>query len=365
MKFTVNKQEIQEAVMNLQRIVPSRATSQALEGILFQAEVNSLTMSAYSMEIGMRTSITSSVEESGKAVLSAKLISDIVIKAPDDIITISIDDKNLALITSGQSTFNIAGCDPTEFPELPVVNTENSFVMDAETMKSVINQTLFAISTNDKLPIQKGSLFSIENGNLDVVSVDGYRLALRHEKIDLDQNMSFIVPGKTLSEVAKLIKTSPVVVSPEKRFIMFKIDNYTIISSLMQGEFLNYRASISTESKTELTVNCQKFIDSLDRMSLLINDRATSPIKIIFKEDDIRLSVFTPLGRANDRIPCILKGDEVEIGFNGKFLLEALRNTECDEVRISLNGSTGPMIMKPKEGDSFLFIVLPVKMKSE
>lgn len=367
MQFTVEKSEITEAVSNIQRAVSTKSSIPALEGILLTAGEGSLELSAYDMELSITTVIPAKVKEEGKAVLSAKIFSDIVRKTPDDAISIAVDDKNIAVIESGCSKFSIIGIPAVEFPELPKVSDAQKFQLPANVLKSMIRQTVFAVAESDAKPIHQGSLFNMENGLLDVVAVDGYRLAKRTEEINYPDKLSFVVPGKTLTEVLKLLKDSdePLDIFSGQRHIMFKIDNYTVISSLLEGEFLNYKATIPSSSKTTVTMRSREAIESVERVSLLITDRIKSPIRCIFSGSEVKLLCTTAMGRASDQMEVAMEGEDVEIGFNNRYLLDALRNTECDEIRVGLSGPLSPMTISPKEGDSFLFLVLPVRLKND
>ena len=367
MKFTVNKSDITEAVSNIQRAVSTKTSIPALEGILLSATETGLELCAYDLELGITTVIPAFVMEPGKAVLSAKLFSDIVRRTPAETVTVSVDEKNMATLESGYSRFSIIGIPAEEFPELPKLSDSTQISLPGALLKSMIRQTLFAIAESDAKPIHQGSLFSLENGILDEVSVDGYRLAVRREPVDFSEDLSFVVPGKTLSELLKLIKDSeePVEISAGRRHILFKIDNYTVISSLLKGEFLNYKAAIPPESQTEVVLKTREAIDSVERVSLLITDRLKSPIRCLFDNNEVKLNCTTSMGRASDQLDVEMTGQSVEIGFNNRYLLEALRNTECDEVKVQLGGPLSPMKVVPKEGDSFLFLVLPVRLKSE
>ena len=367
MKFTVNKSDITEAVSNIQRAVSTKTSIPALEGILLSATETGLELCAYDLELGITTVIPAFVMEPGKAVLSAKLFSDIVRRTPAETVTVSVDEKNMATLESGYSRFSIIGIPAEDVPELPKLSDSTQISLPGALLKSMIRQTLFAIAESDAKPIHQGSLFSLENGILDVVSVDGYRLAVRREPVDFSEDLSFVVPGKTLSELLKLIKDSeePVEISAGRRHILFKIDNYTVISSLLEGEFLNYKAAIPPESQTEVVLKTREAIDSVERVSLLITDRLKSPIRCLFDNNEVKLNCTTSMGRASDQLDVEMTGQSVEIGFNNRYLLEALRNTECDEVKVQLGGPLSPMKVVPKEGDSFLFLVLPVRLKSE
>lgn len=367
MKFTVEKRLLNEAVTNLQRAVSSKTSIPALEGILIRSEENRLILTAYDLEIGMQTELPAIISAPGAIILTAKLFAEIVRRSPDEDITIDVDDRNTATITSGVSCFTIIGMDSVEFPELPKITDADTIKMPQELLKSMIRQTLFAVADSTAKPIHQGSLFKIENGNLDVVSVDGYRLALRRETINYANNTEFVVPGKTLSEVLKLLKDSEgeVEICPSRRHILFRIDNYTVISALLEGEFLDYKSALPKDKKTEVTVSTRTMIESVERVSLLITDRLKSPVRCVIGEDTVKLFCTTTMGRATDQISAEISGDQLEIGFNNKYLLDALRAAETDEVRLQLGGPISPMLVLPKEGDAFSFLVLPVRLRSE
>lgn len=366
MKFTVNKKEITEAVLNIQRAVSSKTSIPVLEGILIKTGELCIEMSAYDLELGIKTIIPATGIQSGTAVLSAKLFSEIVRKSPAEIISVEVDEKHATTIISGNSNFSIIGFLPEEFPELPKLEDSTSFTIASKTLKSMIKQTSFAIAESDAKPIHQGGLFNLQGGQLDMVAVDGYRLAKRTELITFQEELSFVVPGKTLREVNALLKDDDdeIEVAAGKRHVLFKIGNYTVTSSLLEGEFLNYQATIPNDTAIEVIVNTRKVIDSVERVSLLITDRLKSPLRCTFEDDSIKFLCTTAMGRASDQIEAKINGENIEIGFNSRYLLDALKNTECDEIKIQLNTPLSPMKIVPKEGNSFLFLVLPVKLKS-
>lgn len=365
MKYTVNKKDLNEAVSNVMRAVSSKTSIQALEGILMCAKDGGLELTAYDLELGIKTTIATAVAEEGSIVLSAKLFSEIVRKAPADTLTVSADEKNICTIISGSSNFTIVGINAQEFPELPQVGGDQILTVSGDIIKGMIRQTIFAVAESDAKPIHQGSLFTLEDGILDIVSVDGYRFALRRENIAVSGKTSFVVPGKTLSEVLKLCGDEDVEIMPGRRHIMFKIGSYTIVSGILEGEFLDYKSVIPKESSTSITVRTRDFIESTERVSLLITDRLRSPLRCTFSDGEIRLACSTAMGRATDEFPCAMEGPELEMGFNNKYLLDALKYTECDEIQIRMSGPLNPMVIVPKEGDSFLFLVLPVRLKTE
>ena len=367
MKFIIDKKILTEAVGNLQRAVSAKTSIPALEGILIRTDEGKIVLSAYDLEIGMQTKLPAVIIEHGAIDLTAKLFSEIVRKSPADDITVEVDERNTATITSGVSCFTIIGMDAAEFPEFPKITEADTVKIPSNLLKSMIRQTIFAVADSNAKPIHQGSLFKMNSGTLDVVSVDGYRLALRREAIQFGGNMEFVVPGKALGEVMKLLHDddSDVEITPSRRHILFKIDNYTVLSSLLEGEFLDYKAALPKDNKIEVVVSTRTLIDSVERVSLLITDRLKSPVRCVIGEDTVKLLCTTTMGRANDQIEAKVSGDPLEIGFNNKYLLDALRSAESDEVRLLLNSPISPMLVLPKEGDSFSFLVLPVRLRND
>lgn len=367
MKITCNKQQLVETVLNIQRAVSTKSSVPALEGILLKTGTNSIELCGYDLELGMTTSVEAQIEETGSIVLSARLFGDIVRRLPANIVYLSVDEKNITTIKSGASEYSIVGIPAEEYPELPVINGEESVRISHSLLKSMIRQTIFAVADNDAKPIHTGTLFELSENTLKLISVDGYRLAMREEKINCANELSFVVPGKTLSEILKLLSDTDdeLTIQIGRRHILFNIGTYTVISRLLEGEFLDYKAAIPTSFTTEVTAKTRTFIDSVERVSLLITDRLKSPVRCVFESNEIKISCSTAIGRANDEFDANADGNSVEIGFNNRYLLDALRNTEGDEVKIQLNGPISPMKIMPREGNAFLFLVLPVRLKSE
>lgn len=367
MKITCNTQNLLEAVLNVQHAVSNKSCLTALEGILMKAEKNKVTLCGYDLELGITTQIEATVEEEGGIVLGSKIISDIIRRAPDDKITISTDDKLIATISSGSSKFSIIGIPKEDYPELPKIDSYSQIRLSSNTLKSMIRQTIFAVADTDEKPINTGTLFDIKDGEINLVSVDGYRLAKRTEKISsADTKIKFVVPGKTLSEILKLIPDSEeeIQVSVGKKHIIFANENYCIISRLLEGDFLDYNSAIPTDQGTELIINTKDFIESVERTSLVITDRLKSPIRCIFSENQAKISCITPLGRANDEFAVTTSGKDLEIGFNNKYLLDALKNADTDQIKVHVNGPLSPFKILPTDGESFVFLVLPVRLKA-
>ena len=372
MRFTCSSQILSEACMNVQRATSSKSTNlPTIEGILIKAENDKIMLTGYDLEMGIITSVTGRVEQTGSIILNAKILCDILRNVPDEHVSIECDERLICKIKSGDSEFSITGFSEEEYPELPTVSGGFPIVVKGEVLKDMIKKTIFATADNGAKIVHTGVRFEISSGNIRLVAVDGYKLAIRNEKIDYEgEEKNFIIPKKTLNEIMKLAGDGDDTVSMivASRHIMFECGNYYIVSRLLEGEFLSYKSAIPTTAKTEVKVNTRKIISSIERTSLIITERIKSYIRCIFDNESIRISSTTALGTANDRILADIQGERVEIGFNNKYLLDALKVCDTDEITLRLNGSVSPIIIVPDDECSliyernFLFMVLPVRM---
>lgn len=367
MKITCFRTDLANAVSNVSRAVSTKASIPALEGVLIKAYNNNLNISGYNLEIGITTDIDATIQTEGEIVVSAKLFLDIVRKLPEEIVSIETDDRMVTYITCGKVDFQIIGMPSVEYPDLPSFEQTDGISVSEKTLRDMIRQTVYAVSENIAKPIYTGSLFEIENGIFKIIAIDGYRMAIRSENVDSDSETSFVVPGKTQLEVLKLLNDdegeAEIIIG--MRHITFKIKNYRVISRLIEGTFIDYKTTIPTETKTEIIIKTRTLIESVERMSLLNSEKIKSPVRCKFADDEIRLSCASAVGRANDLISVPVNGETVEIGFNNRYLLDALKNTDTDEVKLVLNGPLSPMIIRPVEGDCFLSIVVPMRLANE
>ena len=367
MRFKCMRSDLSFAVGNVSRAVSAKATIPALEGVLIKAYSDKLEISGYDLEIGIVTKIEATVMEEGEIVVSARLFNEIIRKLPEEIVSVETDERMITYINSGAADYQIVGINSSEYPELPNVEELSFFSINAELLKNMIRQTLFAVSDNMAKPIYTGSLFDIDGGIFRIVSVDGFRMAIREENIDSDLSVKFVVPGKTQSEILKLItdneKNVDIIVG--QRHIVLKIEDYDIVSRLIEGSFLDYKTTVPRTAATEFVINTRILASAVERMALLTNEKLQSPVRCSISEDEIKLSCSTTVGRANDMIPVAVRGNDVEIGFNNRYLLDALKNADTDEVKVILNGSLSPMIIKPVSGDSFTFLVVPMRLAAE
>ena len=366
MKIVCSTETLSQACQNVQRAVSTKTSIPAIEGILLKAENGRLYLTGYDLEVGINTSIEAKVEQDGSIILNARYLCDIIRRLPDEEVEIEADARQLCYIRSGETNYSLNGISAEEYPELPSVTGGAPVIIDQGILKNMIRQTIFAVADNNSNVVYTGIKFEIEKNQIKLIAVDGVRLAIRTEEIDYNgEELSFIVPGKTLSEVMKLIdeEEADVSLGVGKRHIVFEVNGYSIVSRLLEGEFLDYKSAVPASFATTVRVSTKTLMSSIDRTSLLITDRLKSPVRCIFDDNTIKISSITSLGTANDKISAQIDGERIEIGFNNRFLIEALRVCDTDEVLIKLNSPVSPIIILPPEGESFLFLVLPVRLK--
>ncbi|MGE4283118.1 MAG: DNA polymerase III subunit beta [Clostridia bacterium] len=368
MKLFCEKNLLIDAISITQKAVSVKSTLPILEGILLEAKENTLKLTGNDLELGIECSIQASIKQPGSIVLSSRIFGEIIRKLPNDTIYIEVQDSN-TLIKCGNSEFNIMGILPVEFPDLPSVQKENVFIISQEKLRSMIRQTIFAVGTNENKLILTGSCLEVENNNLNIISVDGYRLALRKESIDsAEQKISLVVPGKTLNELSKIIKDDEqnVQIYITSKHVLFEFGNCRIVSRLLEGEFLNYNKIIPKEYQLRIKTSVRPLVESIERAALLIvSDNQKYPVKINIKTDKIFISCITQTGKVQDSINAETEGNDLEIGFNHKYLLDALKSCECDEVYMEFNTALSPCIIRPIDNQKFIYLVLPVRLRNE
>lgn len=368
MKFSCEKALLQAAISTTSRAVSPKSSIPALEGILLEAG-SDLRLTGYNLETGIRTIVPADIREEGTLVLGARLFGEIVRKLPDDIVTFQ-SENYMVNIKCGMSEFNILGTDPEEFPELPTVEYQNSLILPQSRLKAMISQTLFAVSDNESRPIHTGSLFEVDSNGLTIVSVDGYRLALRHEAIDKKEGaetFSFVVPGAALSEVEKICSDvdEPASVTQGARHVMFKVGDTMLVSRRLEGEFLAYRQAIPRNNTIHVEGETRALLSSIDRVSLIISDKLKSPLRCVFDSNLLKISTKTAIGDAYDECPLSGDGGGLEIGFNNKYLMDALKAAPADRLRLEFTSGVAPCVILPAEGEeNFVYMVLPVRLKA-
>ena len=366
-KFSCEKVFLQNAIAVTSRAVAQKSSIPALEGLLIHAD-QQLTISGYNMQTGIRTNVFANVVEGGDIVLNARLFGDIIRRMPDDMITFTADEKMMVHVSCGDADFDILGLSAADYPDLPEVEDEYAVSMQQKVLRSMIEEVAFAVSTNESRPVHTGALFEIADMSLSMVA-DGFRLAFRREKLEKLEGgaFSFVCPGSALSEVKSICGDTEdlVTVTLGKRHILFEIGDTQLICRRLEGEFLDYKNAIPRKNPIQIVAETKALIESIDRVSVVISDKLKSPVRCLFDHDKVMLSAKTGNGEAKDVCRVSGDGDKLEIGFNNRYLMEALRYAPADKVKIELNTGVSPAIIVPVEGEeNFLYMVLPVRLKS-
>ena len=369
MKFTCEKALLQSAILTASRAVSPKSTIPALEGLLLEAEDSgTVFITGYNQETGIRSAVQADVQETGSMVLPARLFGEIIRKMADD--TVIFQEENLKVhISCGMSEFDLMGIDPEDFPELPNVEYQNSLEIPEQTLRAMIGQTIFAVSQDESRPVHTGTLFVVDEDGLTLVAVDGFRLALRREPV-LKKNgdFQFVVPGASLSEVEKICRETdePVSIHQGTRHVLFKIGSTILISRRLDGEFLAWRQAIPRNNPVKVTANTKQLLACIDRVSLIVSEKLKSPLRCVMGDGEIDITTKTAIGTAHDCCPVEGNGGGLEIGFNNKYMMDALKAAPMEKVRLELSSPITPCIIVPAEGEeNFLFMVLPVRLKAD
>ena len=366
MKFSCEKYLLQSACGIASRAAAGKSPIPALEGLLLQAS-DRLTVTGYDLKKGIYTQLEAEVKEQGSVVVGARLFGEMIRRLPDGIVTISTDINNNVNVKCGKSEFNFMGISPEDYPEMPVVDGVNNIALPQKILGSMINQTIFAVADNDMRPIYTGTLFDIEGEELTLVAVDGYRLAKRSEKLESArmENCSFVVPGSALADIERICGDSEelVKISVGAKHISFSIGETVVVSRRLEGEFLNYKKSIPESFKYTVKVDRGEFMSAIDRVALIVSERNTSPVRMSFNDGSIDCLCVTPIGRAEDVCTCEGSGEGLQIGFNDRYLKDALKAAAKEELNICLNSAASPCIITAADGsDNFTYMILPVRL---
>ena len=363
MKFVCSKVNLLNGLQIVSKAVSNKTTMSILECILIDASKNMIKLTANDMELGIETIIEGEIIEKGIIALEAKIFLDIVRKLPDNDITIETDSSCKATITCEKAKFNIIGKSGEDFSYLPLIEKNDQIILSQFTLKEVIRQTIFSISDNDNNKLMTGELFDINNDTLKVVSLDGHRISIRN--IELKNNYDYkkvIVPGKTLNEVSKILPggaEDDVVISFTDKHIVFEFDDTTVVSRLIEGEYFNIQQMLSSDYETKVTVNRKEFLNCIDRATLLVKEGDKKPIIINITDDSMELKINSVIGSMNEDIDINKSGKDLMIGFNPKFLIDALKIIDDEEVDLYMVNPKAPCFIKNLE-ESYIYLILPV-----
>lgn len=363
MKIICSKANLLNGVQIVSKAVPSKTTMSILECILIDASRDSITLTANDMELGIETTIEGDIIEKGIIALDAKIFLEMVRKLPDNDIVMETDASYKTTITCEKAKFNIVGKSGEDFSYLPVIEKEESIILSQFTLKEVVRQTIFSISDNDNNKLMTGELFDINDNMLKVVSLDGHRISIR--KIELKNSYSprkVVVPGKTLNEVSKILPggaDSDVNIFFTPKHIVFEFDQTTVVSRLIEGEYFRIDQMLSSDYETKVKVNKKELLNCIDRATLLIKEGDKKPIIINITDGGMELKINSNLGSLKEEMDIEKSGKDLMIGFNPKFLIDALRVIDEEEVDLYMVNPKAPCFIKNPE-ESYIYLILPV-----
>lgn len=368
MKFTCDKQKLNESISIVSKAINNSCAIDILKGIKIEA-TNQIKMTGSDLDLSIESTVEAQVFEKGSIILDARIFADIVRNLPDGNVEIETCQNNELKIKCENTKYNILYLSDEGYPEIKKIEDGDSFKIYSSDLKNIIKNTIFAISNNESRPILTGSKFEINNGNLRVISIDGYRLALRNQVIPETgyDNLSFVVPGRALGELLKILKddSTIVTVTVRENSVMFFFDSYVIISRLLEGEFMDYNKFLPSSSSLKVKTNVKRFTDMVERASIIINyDDPKIPIILNIRESKLNVECISQKGDFDESMDVDQHGDDLKIGIASRLLTDTLKSIDTQEVIIEFNTAQSPCVMKPTEGNSFIYMVLPIRLKN-
>ena len=368
MRFTCEKSFLVNGLNITGRTVAQKSTLSAIEGILCRAGTE-LTLTGYNMETAITYSIEAEVSDPGQCVLPARLFGDIIRRLPEGPVTVVVDENYKVSIRAGYASFNISAESAEDYPELPDVGTGRSTGIPQCAMKELISGTIFAVSENQGRPIHTGVKFEVRDTTVSAIAVDGFRLARRtyHTEDSTGRDTAFVVPSSSLKEVEKILQDSDELVffTLGAKHILFEIGPAVLICRLLEGDFLDWRKVVPTNCPVKLTAHVSDLASAIERVGLIVSEKYKSPVRCVFGDQVLHLKTNNTIGAAEDRCSIAGDGKELEIGFNVRYLADALRAIPSQEVMIELTNGLSPIVLTPAEDKyDFAYMVLPVRIKN-
>ena len=368
MQFTCNTIDLIVAMNTVSKAISNRTANPILSCMLLKVENNELYLIGTDLELSIKSKINANIIASGSLALHAKLFPEIIRKLPEGLIEINADDNNYATIKCGKLEYKLAGQAGNDYPDLPIVEKNNKIVMYQDDLRNMIRSTIFSIATEETKPILMGELMEIENNEMRIVAVDGFRISAKKGVISNNSGViSAIIPGKNMNELAKILssdKEDQLNIYITERNVLFELDNSIIISKLVEGKFINYKQNLVDNYNTAITVDRVSLLNSVERISLISGIDKKQPIKLEIKDNELILTSNTTAGQGHEELEIKKDGPDLIIAFNPKFLLDVLRVIEEEEVTLTFNNSLSPCIIKSETNDTYKYLVLPLRLNN-
>jgi len=374
MKFICDRNLLTDAVNISQKAVATRSALPVLEGLLIKAKDNKVIVTGNNLEIGIETILEAEVESEGSIVVNSHLFGEIIRKMNGESVIIDVNNNNVTNIKSGNSKFNITSIDATEFPEIQKFDVEYEITITQGQLKELVRRTIFAVGTNESKMILTGCLLEAAGKIINMVAVDGFRLAYKEILCENDTvsgdvgRASIVIPSKSLNDLIKIIEDNVEIIKIycSEKNVRFEFDNVIFTSRLLEGDYIDYKKIIPSDYKTTVNTETKALIDSVERASLIITSEVTkSPIIINVVDSELKIDCETQVGKVEDFIPVEMSGSGLEIGFNNRYLLDALKAVSTEQIKLSFIGATSPCLISPVTSEDFKYIVLPVRLKND
>ncbi len=367
MKFVCEKKILQDSITIVSKAINSACAIDILKGIKIEAK-DKIKMSGSDLDLSIESVFDADIYEEGSLIVDARIFADIIRKLPEGPVEIETDSKSELKINCLNTKFNILYLSSEGYPEIKKLENGESFKIYSKDLKNVIKNTIFAISNNESRPILTGSKFEVTNSNLKVVSIDGYRLALKNQIIPETgyEDLSFVVPGRALNELLKILKddTTIVEITILENSVMFSFDTFIVNSRLLEGEFMDYNKFIPTNSTISMKTNVKNLLDMVERASIIINYYDSKiPIILNLEEDNLRVECISQKGNFDESMPIEHHGEDLKIGISSKLLTDTLKSIDNEEAVFEFNTAQSPCVIKPTEGEGFIYMVLPIRLK--
>ena len=365
MKIICSKNNLLKSVSISLKAVPSKTTMPILECILIDATTNQIKFTTNDMELGIETIVEGEIEEKGIIALDAKIFYEIIRRLPDNNVTIKTDDKLTATITCEKAKFTIPGKSGEDFAYVPIIERDEPLTISQYTLKNMIYQTIFSIAVNDNNKLMTGELFEIKDNCLKIVSLDGHRIAIRKMPLKKDySDRKVVVPGQTLNEISKILSgemDDVVSIFFTNNHILFEFDQTMVVSRLIEGEYFRIDQMLSSDYETKLSINKKEFLDCIDRATLLVREGDKKPIIIHITDGSMELKIDSAMGSMNEDIDIEKEGKDILIGFNPKFLIDALKVIDDETIDIYLVNPKAPCFIRDEE-ETYTYLILPVNI---
>ncbi len=366
MKFIIKQKDLSKHIGIVQKAITTRSTLQILDGILIETNKDKLKLVGTDLDLSIETYVDCQIEREGSIVVNSRIFGDIVRKLPDAPIYIDIVDNNIN-IKCEHSEFNILGSLSSEYPSLPVVLEEETFTLPMDLFKSAIRQTVFATSQDEARPSLTGVLMELENKSISFVALDGYRLALKKLPVNTDSNISIIVPGRALIETNKILEDveDNISIGAAPNHVIFNMGSTIVYSRLLSGQFFNYKDIIRKDHKTNVIVNKRSFQNALERASLLAKEEKANLIKLTILDNEMVIRSNSEIGNVNEKLEAQVEGEEINIAFNSRYLLEGIKIIDEEEISLNFMGGLNPCIINPLGDKNYTYLALPVRLAQE